>query len=62
MKDHDAFRQTTYQVQYVCWFKRNKSPAYIVSKTDDINSKICGRVKIGLAGKQIPFAGTDPDR
>ena len=29
---------------------RNKSPAYIVSKTDDIDPKVCGRVKIGQVG------------
>ena len=37
---------------------RNKS---LVSKTDDVDQKVGGRVKIGLVGKQIPFAGTDPD-
>ena len=41
--------------------QRNKSPAYIVSKADDIDSKVCGRVKKGLITKQIPFGGTDPD-
>ena len=37
---------------------RNKS---LVSKTDDVDSKVCGRVKIGLVGKQISFASTDSD-
>ena len=40
---------------------RNKPPAYIVSKTDDIYPKVRGRVKIGQVGKQIPFTDTDPD-
>ena len=26
----------------------DKSPAYIVSKTDDIDPKVCGMVKIGI--------------
>ena len=39
----------------------DKLPAYKVSKTDDIDPKVCGRVKIGLVGKQILFAGTNPD-
>ena len=30
-------------------------------KADDINPTVCERVKIGLAGRQIPFVGTDPD-
>ena len=47
--------------RYTSADSRNKWLAYIVWKTNDIHPKVCGRVKIGLFGKRIPFAGTDPD-